>query len=123
MHKESEESELVHGEIIACRYRVEAHYRTHPLGELYRCRDESCEAPAASVLLQRLRREFALPGVQDRLFETRGSASLESAVIPDILDYGEDIDGRPFLVTAWSDDASLDAVERPLGFAEALAIV
>jgi hypothetical protein len=123
MRKESEESELVPGEIIACRYRVEAHCRTHPLGELYRCRDESREAPAASVLLQRLRREFALPGVQDRLFETRGSASLESPVIADILDYGEDIDGRPFLVTAWSDDASLDAVERPLGFAEAATIV
>ncbi len=120
MHKEPGESELAPGEIIACRYRVEVHYRTHPLGELYRCRDEG---GLGSVLLQRLRREFALPGVQDRLFETRGSASLESPVIADILDYGEDIDGRPFLVTPWSDDASLDAVERPLGFAEAVAIV
>jgi hypothetical protein len=123
MRKESEESALAPGEVIACRYCVEAHYRTHPLGELYRCRDQNDGALGSSVLLQRLRREFALPGVQDRLFETRGSASLESPVIADILDYGEDIDGRPFLVTAWSDDASLDAVERPLGFAEAVAIV
>jgi hypothetical protein len=122
MRNESEESELEPGEVIACRYRVEAHYRTHPLGELYRCCDQSNQAQS-SVLLQRLRREFALPSVQDRLFETRGSASLESPVIADILDYGEDIDGRPFLVTPWSDDASLDAVERPLGFAEAVAIV
>jgi serine/threonine protein kinase len=121
MHKEPEESELAAGEIIACRYRVEAHYRRHPLGELYRCRDQ--DKLESSVLLQRLRREFARPGVQDRLFETRGSASLESPVIADILDYGEDIDGRPFLVTPWSDDASLDAVERPLGFAEAVTIV
>jgi hypothetical protein len=122
MRNQSEESELEPGEVIACRYRVEAHYRTHPLGELYRCCDQS-NAAGSSVLLQRLRREFALPGVQDRLFETRGSARLESPVIADILDYGEDIDGRPFLVTPWSDDASLDAVERPLGFAEAAAIV
>jgi hypothetical protein len=127
MRKDSEESELEPGEVIACRYRVEAHYRTHPLGELYCCSDldggTTGRATNSSVLLQRLRREFALPGVQDRLFETRGSASLESPVIADILDYGEDIDGRPFLVTPWSDDLSLDGVERPLGFAEAVAIV
>jgi serine/threonine protein kinase len=122
MRNESEESELESGEVIACRYRVAAHYRTHPLGELYCCYDQSTGTDS-NVLLQRLRREFALPGVQDRLFETRGSATLESPVIADILDYGEDIDGRPFLVTPWSDDASLDAVERPLGFAEAVAIV
>jgi hypothetical protein len=122
MRKESEESELEPGEVVACRYRVETHYRTHPLGELYCCWDQSQDVET-SVLLQRLRREFALPSVQDRLFETRGSASLESPVIADILDYGEDIDGRPFLVTPWSDDASLDGVERPLGFAEAVAIV
>lgn len=125
MRKDSEESELEPGEVIACRYRVDVHYRTHPLGELYCCCDLSGGAKGenSSVLLQRLRREFALPGVQDRLFETRGSASLESPVIADILDYGEDIDGRPFLVTPWSDDLSLDGVERPLGFAEAMAIV
>jgi serine/threonine protein kinase len=122
MGNECQESEFESGEVIACRYRVAAHYRTHPLGELYCCYDES-RGTDSNVLLQRLRREFALPGVQDRLFETRGSASLESPVIADILDYGEDIDGRPFLVTPWSDDASLDAVERPLGFVEAVEIV
>lgn len=122
MRDECQESELESGEVIACRYRVAAHYRTHPLGELYCCYDEN-QGKDSDVLLQRLRREFALPGVRDRLFETRGSASLESPVIADILDYGEDIDGRPFLVTPWSDDASLDAVDRPLGFAEAVVIV
>jgi serine/threonine protein kinase len=108
------------GELVACRYRVCRHVRSHPLGELYCCEDETS---GELVLLQRLLREFAGPGVRDRLFDTRGSASMESAVIADILDYGEDIDGRPFVVTAWSDDPSLDAVERPLAFAEAAAIV
>lgn len=112
--------DLQAGEVIACRYRVESHDRTHPLGELYRCRDQNT---GKLVSLQRLRREFTLPGVQDRLFETRGSATLHSKVIADILDYGEDIDGRSFLVTPWSDHPSLDSVERPLGFAEAVAIV
>ncbi|PRP97381.1 protein kinase domain-containing protein [Enhygromyxa salina] len=107
------------GELVAYRYRVERSGRSHPLGELVRCHDETADRP---VLLQRLRREFASPRVRDRLFETRGSASLEVAAIADILDYGEDLDGRPFLVTAWHDDASLAEVERPLGFHEAVAI-
>jgi serine/threonine-protein kinase len=112
--------QLQAGEVIACRYRVEAHCRKHPLGELYRCHDEFGNRV---VLLQRLRREFAAEGVRDRLFETRQSASMESTVIADILDYGDDLDGRPFVVTAWTDHASLDAVERPLAFLEAVTIV
>jgi serine/threonine protein kinase len=108
------------GELVACRYRILGRCRSHPLGDLYRCLDET---GGQVVLLQRLRREFCGPGVRDRLFDTRGSASLKSAVITDILDYGEDLDGRPFVVTPWSDDPSLDAVERPLGFHEAVAIV
>lgn len=112
--------QLQPGEIIACRYHVDAHHRHHPLGELYRCRDETS---GQVVLLQRLGRAFAGTEVRDRLFETREGASLESKLIADILDYGEDLDGRPFVVTAWSDDASLDAVERPLAFDEAVAII
>ena len=108
------------GELVACRYRVERCGRNHPLGELYRVHDETADRP---VLLQRLRREFASPDVRDRLFETRGSAALEVEAIADILDYGEDLDGRPFLVTEWCDDASLVDVERPLSFREAVAIV
>ncbi|WP_052555962.1 serine/threonine-protein kinase, partial [Enhygromyxa salina] len=107
------------GELVAYRYRVVQIGRNHPLGELYRCHDETEDR---RVLLQRLRREFSSPSVRDRLFETRGSAALEVAAITDILDYGEDLDGRPFLVTAWSDDVSLAEVERPLSFREAIAI-
>src|SRR5690606_15050752 len=89
-------------------------------GELYRCRDETS---GQVVLLQRLGRAFAGTEVRDRLFETREGASLESKLIADILDYGEDLDGRPFVVTAWSDDAPRDAVARRLAFDEAVAII
>ncbi len=118
--------ELHAGEVIACRYVVGSRDRVHPLGELYCCHDRET---GKVVSLQRLRREFSLPGVRDRLFETRGSASLHSTEMPeilryaDILDYGEDIDGRTFLVTPWSEHPSLDTVERPLGFVEAATIV
>jgi eukaryotic-like serine/threonine-protein kinase len=108
------------GELIGYRYRVQRSGHSHPLGALYLCHDETVDR---LVLLQRLRREFASPQVRDRLFEARASAALEVAAIAEILDYGEDLDGRPFLVTAHRDDASLAEIECPLSFRVAVAIV
>lgn len=112
--------ELEFGEIIACRYRVVHRHREHPLGELYRCVDRTS---GKAVLLQRLRKEFSGEAVQDRLFETRGSATVEHAAIDDLIDYGEDIDGRLFLVSVWRDSPSLAQIPLPLGFHEALGLL
>ena len=112
--------ELEFGEVIVCRYRVVYRHRAHPLGELYRCVDLTS---GKAVLLQRLRKEFAGPDVHAKLFETRGSAALEHAAIDDLLDYGEDIDGRLFLVSAWRDAPSLAELPLPLGFREALGLI
>ncbi len=111
---------LEHGEVIASRYVVERPWRSHPLGVLYRCTDLTC---GTQVLLQRLRREFADPRVADHLFDTRGRAALGSRLIPDILDYGADFDGRPFLVTRTYEARTLAELERPIAFEEAVEIV
>jgi hypothetical protein len=109
------------GDVIASRHVVEAAWREHPLGELYHCRDSST---GDRVLLQRLRSEFAQPEVIDRLFETRGRAALGSACIPDILDYGVDFDGRPFVVCRASAEAqTLTELERPIAFVEAVELI
>ena len=114
------EGELEVGAQVGYRYRIVAMHRAHPLGELYRCIDEETGDRRS---LQRLRREFASPIVRTRLFETRGGAALESPEIDDLVDYGEDLDGRLYLVSAWRDEPSLDLIERPLGFDEAVAII
>lgn len=110
---------LQRGEVIASRYLVEQLWRNHPLGELYRCRDLETDN---MVSLQRLRREFAEPGVGDRIFETRGRAALGTRLIPDILDYGSDFDGRQFVVCRAQRAIPLAELERPLPFAKALEI-
>ena len=112
--------QLEPGEVIGSRYRVEQLWRDHPLGELYCCRDL---AGGGRVALQRLRREFAGDGVRDRLFETRGRAALGTTLVLDILDYGVDLDHRPFLVGPWIEALTLAELERPLGFHEALQII
>jgi serine/threonine protein kinase len=110
---------LQRGEVIASRYLIEKLWRNHPLGELYRC----CDLTSGDrVTLQRLRREFAEPGVGDRIFETRGRAALGSPWIPDILDYGCDFDGRPFVVSRACQAFTLVELERPLVFHEVLEI-
>lgn len=111
---------LERGEVIASRHVIEQLWREHPLGELYLCRDLNS---GDLVTLQRLRREFAEPGVGDRLFDTRARAALGSSLIPDILDYGADFDGRPFLVCRSHEGFTLAELERPIAFAEALDIV
>lgn len=110
---------LERGEVIASRYLVEQLWRNHPLGELYRCRDLNS---GDVVTLQRLRREFGEAGVGDRIFDTRGRAALGTPLIPDILDYGADFDGRQFVVCRAQRAIALPDVERPLPFAEVLAI-
>jgi serine/threonine protein kinase len=110
---------LQRGEVIASRYLIEQLWRNHPLGELYRCRDLT---NGDLVTLQRLRREFAEPGVGDRIFETRGRAALGSPWIADILDYGADFDGRPFVVCRTWEAFTLAELERPLAFHEVLEI-
>lgn len=112
--------QLQRGEVIASRYLVDQLWRNHPLGELYRCRDL---ATGDMVTLQRLRREFAEPGVGDRIFDTRGRAALGSVLIPDVLDYGADFDGRQFVVCRAHQAMLLAELERPLAFTEVLEIV
>ncbi|MFO7561622.1 MAG: protein kinase [Enhygromyxa sp.] len=111
---------LERGEVIASRYVVEQLCQNHPLGELYRCRDLS---GGALVTLHRLRREFADPEVGDRLFDSRARAALGSSLIPEVLDYGADFDGRPFLVCRFSEATTLADLQRPMSFGEALEIV
>lgn len=111
---------LQRGEVIASRYVVEELWRDHPLGELYRCRDLGS---GQRITLQRLRREFAEPGVGDRLFDTRMRAALGTSLIPDILDHGADFDGRQFVVSRARHAVLLAELERPMAFTEVLAIV
>ncbi|HLT36477.1 MAG TPA: serine/threonine-protein kinase [Enhygromyxa sp.] len=111
---------LERGEVIASRYVVEQPWREHPLGELYLCRDLTC---GDLVTLHRLRREFADPGVGDRLLDSRARATLGSPLLPDIIDYGADFDGRPFLVCRSHEAITLAELERPIDFCDAVAIV
>ncbi|NVB42323.1 serine/threonine protein kinase [Pseudenhygromyxa sp. WMMC2535] len=109
------------GTLVGCRYRVEALVKEQPLGELYRCLDTVDGSP---VLLERLRREFSEPEVHTRLFETRGSAALDDPAIVDLVDYGDDIDGRMYLVTVPARGAvALDELHRPMDSARALELL
>jgi eukaryotic-like serine/threonine-protein kinase len=108
------------GEVFASRYVVEQLWREHPLGELYRCRDLS---GGGLVTLHRLRREFADPEVGDRVFESRARAALGTALVSDILDYGADFDGRPFLVCRSREATTLAELARPIAFIEAIEII
>ncbi|MCA9683409.1 MAG: serine/threonine protein kinase, partial [Myxococcales bacterium] len=108
------------GTLVGCRYRVEALVGAHALGEIYRCRDTiggfggGAKGAGAEVLLQRLSRAFSDPAVHTRLFETRGSAALDDPAIVPLRDYGDDIDGRMYLVTAPArGGVGLDALPRP----------
>jgi serine/threonine protein kinase len=108
------------GEHVGSRYHVLGLWRNHPLGEIYKCIDET---DGRVVTLQRLRREFAEPGVGDRLFDTRGCAALGGRLLVDLLDYGVDLDGRPFLVGPWIAADTVADLARPLRFVDAAQIV
>ncbi len=109
--------------IVAHRYRILRYAGSRGFGQVYQAEDSATEA---AVSLMRLDREFSRPGVRDRFFATRGSAQIEHPSAVDLTDYGEDLDGRLFLVMPWIEQAeALDellARSGKLGWARARAL-
>ncbi|MFV8753246.1 serine/threonine protein kinase [Nannocystaceae bacterium ST9] len=110
--------------IVAHRYRILRFVGNRGFGQVYQAEDGATDA---SVSVMRLDREFSRPGVRDRFFDTRGSAQIEHRNAVDLTDYGEDLDGRLFLVMPWIEQAeALDellAREHRLPWRRALAIL
>lgn len=88
--------------IVAHRYRILRYAGSRGFGQVYQAEDSATEA---AVSLMRLDREFSRAGVRDRFFATRGSAQIEHPSAVDLTDYGEDLDGRLFLVMPWIEQA------------------
>lgn len=109
--------------IVAHRYRILRYAGSRGFGQVYQAEDSATEA---AVSLMRLDREFSRAGVRDRFFATRGSAQIEHPSAVDLTDYGEDLDGRLFLVMPWIAQAeALDellARSGKLGWARARAL-
>jgi serine/threonine protein kinase len=118
------EDRLDRDTMVAHRYRILRFAGSRGFGQVYQAQDSATEG---TVSLMRLDREFSRPGVRDRFFNTRGSAQIEHPAAVDLTDYGEDFDGRLFLVMAWIDQAeALDellAREHTLGWSRARALV
>lgn len=109
--------------IVAHRYRILRYAGSRGFGQVYQAEDSATDC---AVSLMRLDREFSRPGVRDRFFATRGSAQIEHPGAVDLTDYGEDLDGRLFLVMPWIEQAeALDellARSGKLGWARARAL-
>jgi serine/threonine protein kinase len=88
--------------MVAHRYRVIAYRGDRGFGQVYEAHDSAMDR---RVGLMRLRREFSQPDTRDSFYETRSTAAVEDPRIVDLSDYGEDVDGRLFLVMPWVDDA------------------
>ena len=109
--RDSSESEdrLDRDTIVAHRYRIVRFAGSRGFGQVYQAEDGATDA---RVSLMRLDREFSRPEVRDRFFATRGSAQIEHRGAVDLTDYGEDLDGRLFLVMPWLEQA--DALDELL---------
>jgi serine/threonine protein kinase len=118
------EDRLDRDTIVAHRYRILRFAGNRGFGQVYQAEDSATDL---SVSLMRLDREFSRAEVRDRFFATRGSARIDHAGAVDLTDYGEDLDGRLFLVMPWIDEAeALDellAREHRLDWARARALV
>ena len=94
--------------VVAHRYRVIRYLGDRGFGQIYQAEDTATET---DVVVMRLDREFSHPRVRESFFETRGDAQVQDPRVVDLTDYGEDLDGRLFLVMPWVEDAvSLDAL-------------
>lgn len=118
------EDRLDRDTIIAHRYRVVSFAGNRGFGQVYQAKDDAANV---TVSLMRLDREFSRPDVRERFFATRGSAQIEHAGAVDLTDYGEDLDGRLFLVMPWIERAeALDELltrEHTLGWNRARALI
>src|SRR5688572_6241212 len=110
--------------MVAHRYRVIAYRGDRGFGQVYEAEDVAMDR---RVALMRLRREFSRPDTRESFFETRSTAAVGDPRIVDLSDYGEDIDGRLFLVMPWIEDAeALDEMldrNGALGWPRARAII
>lgn len=88
--------------MVAHRYRIIGYRGDRGFGQLYEAHD--C-AMKRRVSLMRLRREFSQPQTRESFYETRSTAAVEDPRIVDLCDYGEDLDGRLFLVMPWVEHA------------------
>lgn len=84
--------------IVAHRYRVLAYCGDRGFGQVYEAEDTAMEA---RVALMRLDREFSRPEVRERFYDTRSAAQVGHDKVVDLADYGEDVDGRLFMVMPW----------------------
>src|SRR5690606_23448531 len=84
--------------VVAHRYRVIAFRGDRGFGQVYEAHDTAMER---QVALMRLRREFSRPQTRESFYETRSTAAVEDPRIVALCDYGEDVDGRLFLVMPW----------------------
>jgi serine/threonine protein kinase len=110
--------------MVAHRYRVIAYRGDRGFGQVYEADDVAMDR---RVALMRLRREFSRPDTRESFFETRSTAAVGDPRIVDLSDYGEDVDGRLFLVMPWIEDAeALDEVldrNGAFGWLRARAII
>ncbi|WP_181234057.1 serine/threonine-protein kinase, partial [Enhygromyxa salina] len=107
--------------VVAHRYRVVGYRGDRGFGQVYEAHDSAMEA---RVCVMRLDREFSHPRVRESFFETRSTAQVEDSRVVDFIDYGEDLDGRLFLITPWVDDAvGLDKLDAALTWPRIKAII
>ncbi|MCA9695917.1 MAG: serine/threonine protein kinase, partial [Myxococcales bacterium] len=110
--------------IIAHRYRVVRMAGERVFGQVYQAEDTAMEE---QVSLMRLHRGFSREAARERFFETRAAARIEHPRVVDLLDYGEDVDGRLFLVMPWLEEVEslqeLLAREPPLPWSRVRAII
>jgi serine/threonine protein kinase len=109
---------------VAHRYRVIAYRGDRGFGQVYEAEDTAMDR---RVALMRLRREFSRPDTRESFYETRSTAAVGDPRIVDLSDYGEDLDGRLFLVMPWIEDAeALDELldrNGALGWPRARALI
>lgn len=89
--------------VVGHRYRVIRHVGDRGFGQVYVADDSAMDM---QVALMRLDRAFAHPRVRESFFETRSTAAVNDPRIVDLSDYGEDLDGRLFLVMPWVEGAT-----------------
>ncbi|EDM81925.1 serine/threonine protein kinase [Plesiocystis pacifica SIR-1] len=119
----AQDSRLQVDAVVAHRYRVVAHARACGFGQVYEVEDE---VTGTQVGLMRLAPEFAQDGVRERFIDRRLSATLDDPRVVDVLDLGEDLDGRLYLVMPWIEgETLLDRLDResPLPWAIARDLV
>lgn len=106
----AQDSRLQVDAVVAHRYRVVAHARACGFGQVYEVEDE---VTGTQVGLMRLAPEFAQDGVRERFIDRRLSATLDDPRVVDVLDLGEDLDGRLYLVMPWIEgETLLDRLDR-----------